>query len=424
MKVRFRSRISGAIIVGGMVHTIGMLILWALVFSNEYSDQDAVYRWYIMYPVIIYIVSLILTESLGALYDQGRLGGDTYESIIAFIYVTACCLDYIILRRFELSFLILMLPIIMVLLERRSSRKITYVLVLVIIYTLTLFLPSRLPGEPVRELAQRADEVFGIYISACVMFLLWETKDAYAISFRDKEESEFKMKTYRDFILKKNRDVREAAHNVKGTAEMILRHNVSDVSAGHVMEVMKAADNVVERVDMILELSRLELEMKNAPSIRNSLGEGSSKDPEDGSFLYAPNAYILVADDSVEALNLCRALLLRTGIRLDTVLSGAEALKMMSYNFYNLVILDHLLPDMSAIDLMHAMKEGRGINIDTPVVLCTTNDQEFVRGMYIAEGFCDVISKPMSGSRLEAVIARHLPPYLVSRKEAAHDNNT
>ena len=40
MKVRFRSRISGAIIIGGMVHTIGMLILWALVFSGDYADQD------------------------------------------------------------------------------------------------------------------------------------------------------------------------------------------------------------------------------------------------------------------------------------------------------------------------------------------------------------------------------------------------
>jgi twitching motility two-component system response regulator PilH/two-component system chemotaxis response regulator CheY len=124
-----------------------------------------------------------------------------------------------------------------------------------------------------------------------------------------------------------------------------------------------------------------------------------------------------VADDSAEALNLARVLLARTGMKIDTVLTGSEALKMISYNHYNLIVLDNVLSDMSAVEVMRAIKEGRGINVNTPVIVCTTGDRDEVMDMYLGEGFADVARKPLSGEQIERLTERFLPARLVSRRE-------
>jgi CheY-like chemotaxis protein len=248
------------------------------------------------------------------------------------------------------------------------------------------------------------------------MILLWETKDAYAYSFKKKEESKLRLNAYSDFLLKKNKDVRSAVHNVKGTGEMILRYNASDISAGHVMDVMEASDKIVELVDGILETSRAELYNKNSPSHEHREEEVASYE-HDGTYLYAPGAYVLVADDSAETLNLARVLLARTKMRIDTVLTGSEALKMISYNYYNLIVLDNVLSDMSAVEIMRAIKEGNGVNADTPVIVCTAADNDEVRDMYLGEGFADVVRKPLSGGQIERITEKYLPARLVSRRE-------
>ena len=178
---------------------------------------------------------------------------------------------------------------------------------------------------------------------------------------------------------------------------------------------MDACNRITERVDRILESSSVELFMKNRDHVEGDPGDEPVEDRGDGTFLYAPNAYILVADDSVEALNLIRVLLARTGIRIDTVFTGAEALKMIGYNYYNLIILDHMLPDMSSISVRRAMKEGRGINYSTPVLVMSGGDHKEVRDLYMEEGFVDVIAKPFSGEQIERTIEKHLPPRLVNR---------
>ena len=207
----------------------------------------------------------------------------------------------------------------------------------------------------------------------------------------------------------------EAVHNVKGTGEMILRYNASDASAADVVTVMDACNRITERVDRILESSRLELFRKNSGHTEEMHMDEPAEDRGDGTYLYAPNAYILVADDSVEALNLIRVLLARTGIRIDTVFTGAEALKMIGYNYYNLILLDHMLPDMSSVSVKRAIKDGNGINASTPVLVMSRGDHKEVRELYAAEGFADIIAKPFSGDKIERTIEKYLSPRLVNR---------
>ncbi len=408
------NRILKAILNSSIIHTFGMAVVWTVGIVKETDHPFMTFNWYVVIPVLMFEFALAVSIIFNLLRKRGRVSEAVFEQVTALMYACICCGNFIILHRFDVSFLVLMLPFVLLLLEHRSVRSLYHVIILIGFYEAAQFLPEYLPGEPVVYLNQTANIVFGIYISICIMLLLWETKDAYAYSIRKKQESELRQDTYREFLLKKNREVREAIHNLKGTGELILRQNVSDVSSGYVMEVMDACDKVLEMEDRIIESSRAELFNKNMGSGEH-IPEESTPEINDGTYLYAPNANVLVADDSIETLKLTRVLLARTGMRIDTVLTGAEALKMMSYNFYNLIVLDHMFSDMSAIQIIRSMKEGSGVNADTPMIVCTTGDEREVRDMYIAEGFADVVRKPLSGEQIERLTEKHLPARLVSR---------
>ena len=415
MKANSENRIFSGMVSGSLVHTIGMPVLWFICIKNNTADPSLAFVWYVVCPVLTHDLALFVSVVMNGLRKKGRLKEEIYEMAMAFIYVGICCANYVLLRRFDLSFLIMVLPVIMLLLEHRNVRSVSHVLILIAFYECMQFLPDLMRGEPAVSLTPMAQMIFGICVSACIMYLLWATKDAYAYSFKKKYESELKLKTYGDFLHRKNQDVRRAVHNVKATGELILRNNVSSAGASYVMRVMEACDRIVERVDMILETSRAELLWMNKP-LERPREEGETEPPDDGTCLYAPGACVLVVDDSAEALNLVRALLSRTGMKIDTAVTGAEALKKISYNYYNLIVLDGVLPDMSAVQLIRRIKTGNSVNTDKPVIACTGGNRDYVREMYLSEGFADVVMKPLSGEQIERLMEKHLPDRLVSRR--------
>ena len=410
-----KDRIRMSILNGCFIHTAGILFIWFAAMRNEAGYPQRAFIWYVLIPIILNAVSLVILGCLNKPGKNGWISPAVYKQVMALLYVLTCCANYILLRKFDLSFLIMVLPVIVLFLEHRSERNIPQVLILIAFYELMQFLPDMLPGEPPVFPGPRSQLMFGIYISICIMILLWETKDAYAYSFKEKEVSDLKFNAQREFILKKNQDVRGAIHNVKGTGEMILRHNASDACADQVVRVMDACDRIIDLVDRILETSRAELYNKNL-SVHEHREEEERYPAGDGNILYAPGAYILVADDSAESLKLTRVLLARTGMKLDTVLTGSEALKMISYNYYNLIVLDSVLSDMTAIQIRRSMKGGNGVNADTPVIVCTAADLNEVMDMYLSEGFADVVRKPLSGEQIERVIEKHLPARLLSKR--------
>ncbi len=415
MKLENENRIFMGILKGGLIHTFGTLLIWVLCIREDTMHPVMALNWYVIFPIVINNISLLICVGMDKLRRKGLLRDTVYDQIIAFLFAGICCANYVILRKFDLSFLIMVLPVVMLLLEHRNVRNVPHVIILILFYELMQFLPDLLPGEPAVFLRPRSEKIFDVYISASIMLLLWATKDAYAYSFKKKEESDIKLNTYSSFLLKKNKDVRGAVHNVKGTAEMILRNNASSASAERVMEVMEACNRIVGQVDMILEASRAELFRKDS-AVQKLYDETDEGIEDDGTYLYAPGAYVLVADDSAQALNLARALLARTGMKIDTAINGAEALKKISYNYYNLIVLDSVLPDMSAVQLMHGIREGNNANTDTPVIVCTSGNRDEVVDMYLSEGFADVVRKPLSGEQLERLTEKHLPARLVSRR--------
>ena len=140
----------------------------------------------------------------------------------------------------------------------------------------------------------------------------------------------------------------------------------------------------------------------------------------------APEAVILVVDDTEMNLTVFKGLLKKTRISIDTATSGNDALKMIRVRHYDMIFIDHRMPVMDGIDTLNAMNELEGNKSKgVPCIAFTANAGAGSREKYKSYGFDDYISKPVSPSELEEIILRYLPPEkieLIDTDEAMADD--
>ena len=124
----------------------------------------------------------------------------------------------------------------------------------------------------------------------------------------------------------------------------------------------------------------------------------------------APDAHILVVDDTPMNLEVFVSLLKKTLVRIDTAASGAECLALAAKEKYDVIFLDHMMPDKNGIETLNEMKALPGCpNIDTPTVCLTANAVSGARETYLNAGFDDYLTKPVEPEKLEDMLIKYLP---------------
>ena len=130
----------------------------------------------------------------------------------------------------------------------------------------------------------------------------------------------------------------------------------------------------------------------------------------DTELVYAPDARVLVVDDVPMNLLVAKGLLKYTGVVVDTAESGMEALDRIEKDKYDLIFMDHLMPNMDGVECFHRMQEkGNHPNITTPVVILTANAILGAREDYMQAGFTDYLSKPIQEKELNSILLKYLP---------------
>ncbi len=124
----------------------------------------------------------------------------------------------------------------------------------------------------------------------------------------------------------------------------------------------------------------------------------------------APHARVLVVDDTPVNLTVFKRLLSRTGIQIDTAGSGDECIPLFVKKHYDVIFLDHMMPDKDGIETLKEMKGiSENANKKTPIICLTANAVSGMREMYINAGFDDYITKPIDPERLESMLLQYLP---------------
>ncbi|MDR1041705.1 MAG: transporter substrate-binding domain-containing protein [Deltaproteobacteria bacterium] len=134
---------------------------------------------------------------------------------------------------------------------------------------------------------------------------------------------------------------------------------------------------------------------------------GEVPEPHRATFT-APGAEVLVVDDYASNLMVAEGLLLPYGMRLSFASGGLEAVGLARENLFDLILMDHMMPEMDGVEAMKAIRElpcGRGI----PIAALTANAVSGMRESYLAEGFDDYLTKPIDPSSLERLLVRWIP---------------
>lgn len=127
----------------------------------------------------------------------------------------------------------------------------------------------------------------------------------------------------------------------------------------------------------------------------------------------APDAKILVVDDVSMNLKVFVGLLKRTLVQIDTAISGEECIKKASEKKYDLIFLDHMMPNMDGIETFQKLQAMGTVNQNTPTIMLTANAIEGAKERYLGEGFCNYLSKPIHADQLEKMIQEYLPRNLI-----------
>ena len=105
----------------------------------------------------------------------------------------------------------------------------------------------------------------------------------------------------------------------------------------------------------------------------------------------APKARLLIVDDNETNLMVAEKLLRDTKVIIDTVTSGKECIKKTLQTHYDVIFMDHLMPEMDGIECLHVIRsQSGGLNLNTPVVILTANAGSANQELYRNEGFNEI----------------------------------
>ena len=101
---------------------------------------------------------------------------------------------------------------------------------------------------------------------------------------------------------------------------------------------------------------------------------------------------------------------------IDTAGSGREAIKKFRSEEYDVVFMDHMMPEMDGVEAMKQIKAAAAdLDRKVKIVALTANAVSGAREMFIQEGFDGFIAKPINTADFERVMLRVLPESVKGR---------
>lgn len=129
---------------------------------------------------------------------------------------------------------------------------------------------------------------------------------------------------------------------------------------------------------------------------------------ENNNFI-APEAHILIVDDNTVNLKVALGLLKPLEMQIDTALSGKEAIEKISEQKYDLIFMDHMMPDLDGVETTHIIREFHPEYKEVPIIALTANVVAGTREMFLQEGMNDCVTKPIEVKGIMCKLRHWLP---------------
>jgi signal transduction histidine kinase/HPt (histidine-containing phosphotransfer) domain-containing protein/ActR/RegA family two-component response regulator len=124
----------------------------------------------------------------------------------------------------------------------------------------------------------------------------------------------------------------------------------------------------------------------------------------------APAAQVLVVDDNEYNLKVAYGILSLFGIDAQTVLSGKEAIEAVKNHDFDIVFMDHMMPEMDGIETTARIRKLEGKQEHLPIIALTANAIKGAMEMFLDSGFDGFVPKPIEMPLLAQALRDWLPP--------------
>lgn len=139
-------------------------------------------------------------------------------------------------------------------------------------------------------------------------------------------------------------------------------------------------------------------------------------DSEDDGFEFiAPSAEVLIVDDNEVNLKVAEGIIAPLEMKVDKALSGKEAIEMIGGKHYDLVFMDHMMPDLDGIETTRIIRRFHENYDDVPIIALTANVMEEMRATFLVEGMNDFVAKPIKSKVIVSKIRQWLPQQKIQK---------
>ena len=119
------------------------------------------------------------------------------------------------------------------------------------------------------------------------------------------------------------------------------------------------------------------------------------------------NKVALVVDDNKLNIKVIKRLLERYGFKVVRVSSGQDFIyKIKSEEHFDIIFMDQVMPDMSGLDTMKALRGLEGYELP-PLISLTANAVSGMKELYLGQGFDEYLSKPINTTDLEKILNKY-----------------
>ncbi len=148
---------------------------------------------------------------------------------------------------------------------------------------------------------------------------------------------------------------------------------------------------------------------------------------ESESSFVAPDATVLIVDDNPVNLTVAEGLLDPLNMKVHTAQSGMDALKKIEETRYDIIFMDHMMPQMDGVETTRVIRRLHPECNETPIIALTANAVSGMKEVFLAEGMNDFIAKPIEVKVLINKVRQWLPPEKIQKasgeEKAESDKN-
>lgn len=149
----------------------------------------------------------------------------------------------------------------------------------------------------------------------------------------------------------------------------------------------------------------------NGEDVNTGFGYSTNNDFD----FIAPEAEVLIVDDNAINLTVAEGLLEPLRMKITTATSGKEAIEMISEKVFDLIFMDHMMPEIDGVETTHIIRRFHKEYDDIPIIALTANAVSGTKEMFIREGMNDFVAKPIEMRTILSKLRTWLPKHKIKK---------